>query len=196
MEAADTFFLNVNAPRWFPFTANCAHTLIFRLELNIVEFEPRILHNTVPIAVCTVLRHKGIKNIASIGCCIIKLIRVLITIPLYMFRKLVNSRLSKDFIVRSWMEASEKAFSPLSQLRLDSLINLLIRCLYVMCISRWKQWLYSHCLYHLKLPSNGPTHLTFLCNSSHWEYKLSCRYARWSKSQNTRSNKQRSHNST
>ena len=97
------FFLNINAPLVSIHSAHtdCAHTLIFRLELNIVEFEPRILHNTVPIAVCTVLRHKGIKNIASIGCCIIKLIRVLITMPLYMFRKLVNSRLSKDFIVRS-----------------------------------------------------------------------------------------------
>ena len=76
----------------------------------------------------TTLRHKGIKNIASIRCCIINLIRVLITIvslitmPLHMFRKLVNSRFQKT-IVKSWMEASEKAFSPLSQLRLEYLTD-------------------------------------------------------------------------
>ena len=88
----------------------------------------------------TTLRHKGIKNIASIRCCIINLIRVLITIvalitmPLHMFRKLVNSRFQKT-IVKSWMEASEKAFSPLSQLRLEYLTdyghtkaNILILC--------------------------------------------------------------------
>ena len=105
MKAADTFFLNISFSK--PLVSiqtahiNRAHTIIFCLELKIVEFEPRFLHNTVPIAVCTVLRHKGIKNIASIGCCIINLIRALITVSLYMFRKLLNSRLSKDFIVRS-----------------------------------------------------------------------------------------------
>ena len=31
-----------------------------------------------------------------------------------MFRKRVNSKLSKDFIIKSRMEASEKALSPLS----------------------------------------------------------------------------------
>ena len=55
MQAADTFFLNIffSKPLVSIQTAHidCAHTIIFCLELKIVEFETRILHNTVPIAV-------------------------------------------------------------------------------------------------------------------------------------------------